>query len=73
MVEHKIDLTDDRTIRCKPYPLPYAKKGEIREEIKNMMDTEIMRVSSSPYASPLVVVKKKDGSTGCVSTIESST
>ena len=62
VIEHKIDLTGDRPIRCKPYPLPYAKRGEIREEIKNMMDTGIVRESSSPYASPLVVVKKKDGS-----------
>ena len=62
VIEHKIDLTDDRLIRCKLYPLPYAKRGEIREEIKNMMDTGIERESSSPYASPLVVVKKKDGS-----------
>ena len=62
VIEHKIDLTDDRPIRCKPYPLPYAKRGKIREEIENMMDTGIVRESSSPYASPLVVVKKKDGS-----------
>ena len=62
VIEHKIDLTDDRPIRCKPYPLPYAKRGEIREEIKNMMDTGIVRESSSPYVSPLVVVMKKDGS-----------
>ena len=62
VIEHKIDLTDDRPIRCKPYPLPYAKRGETREEIKNMMDIGIVRESSSPYASPLVVVKKKDGS-----------
>ena len=60
VIELKIDLTDDRPIRCKPYP--YAKRGEIREEIKNMMDTGIVRESSSPYASPLVVVKKNDGS-----------
>ena len=62
VIEHKIDLTDDRPIRCKPCPLPYAKRGEIREKIKNMMDTGIVMESSSPYASPLVAVKKKDGS-----------
>ena len=62
VTEHKIDLTDDCPIRYKPYPLPYAKRGEIREEIQNMMDTVIVRESSSPYASPLVVVKKKGGS-----------
>ena len=62
VIEHTIDLTDDRPIRCKPYPLPYAKGGEIREKIKNMMDTVIVRESSSSYASPLIVVKKKDGS-----------
>ena len=60
VIEHKIDLNDDRPIRCKP--LPYAKRGEIREEIMNMMDTGIVRKSSSLYASSLVVVKKKDGS-----------
>ena len=43
VIEHKIDLTDDRPIRCKPYPLLYAKRGEIRDEIKNMKDTGIVR------------------------------
>ena len=62
MIEHKIDLTDDRPIRCKPYPLPYGKRGEIRKEIKNIMDTGIVKESSSHYASSQVVVKKKDGS-----------
>ena len=61
VIEHKIDLTDDRPVRCKPYHLPYAKRGEFRE-IKNMIHTGIVEESSSPYASLLVVVKKKDGS-----------
>ena len=30
VIEHKIDLTDDHAIRCTPYPLPHAKRGEIR-------------------------------------------
>ena len=34
IIEHKIDLTDDRPIRCKPYSLPYAVREDIREEIK---------------------------------------
>ena len=58
MIEHKIDLTDDRPIRRKPY----AKRGEIWEEMKNKMDTGIVRESSSPCASSLVVITKKDGS-----------
>ena len=41
VIDHKIDLTDDRPIRCKFYPLPYAKRGEIRVEIKNMMIPEL--------------------------------
>ena len=61
VIEYKIDLTDDCATRCKPYPSPYAKKDEIREEIKNMMNNGIVRESSSPYASPLIVAKKKDG------------
>ena len=43
VIERRIDLTDGCPIRCKPYPLPYAKRGEIREETKNMMDTGIVR------------------------------
>ena len=62
LTEHMIDLTNNRPIRCKPYPLPYDKRGWIREEIKNMMDTGIVRESSLLYAFPRVVVKKKDGS-----------
>ena len=31
-------------------------------EIKSVMETVIVRESSSPYASPLVIVTKKDGS-----------
>ena len=51
VIEHKIDLTDDRPIRCKPYPLSYAKRGEIREEIKISLEnlnfsTKIMAINS---------------------------
>ena len=62
IIEHRVHLIKDRPIRCWPYVLPYAVRGEIQEEIQKMINTGIVRESNSPYASPMVVVKKKDGS-----------
>ena len=50
-------LIDDRPIRCRQYALPYAVRGEIQKTI----NTGIVRESNLPYASPMVVVKKKNG------------
>ncbi|GFO19546.1 LOW QUALITY PROTEIN: Zinc finger protein [Plakobranchus ocellatus] len=33
----------------------------LRDELTEMEDVGVIRKSSSPYASPVVVVKKKDG------------
>ena len=58
VIEHRVKLTDDKPIRCKPYPLPHA----MRKELRNEVDSMLVRPSTSPYASPIVMVKKKDGS-----------
>lgn len=61
--EHSIKLTDDEPIRQKPYPIPHAVRDEVRKEIDTMLEMGIIRQSSSPYACPLTVVAKPDGST----------
>ena len=61
VVQHRVKLTDDTPIRCKPYPLPYAMREEIRNEVDSMLEMEVVRPSTSPYASPIIMVKKKDG------------
>ena len=67
IIEHRVHLIKDRPIRSWPYALPYAVRGEIQEEIQKMINTGFVCESNSPYASPMVVVKKKDGSNGiCV-------
>ena len=62
LVEHKIDLTTDEPIRSHIYPMPYTVRNDIQNEIKSMIDLDIIEPSNSPYASPIVLVKKKDSS-----------
>ncbi|XP_071491788.1 uncharacterized protein [Diadema antillarum] len=60
--EHDIKLTHSEPIRSKPYPLPHALRQVVKDEIQEMMDLGVIEQSSSPYASPIVLVKKKDES-----------
>ena len=57
VIQHQIKLTDDTPIRCKLYPLPYAMREELRNEVDTMLEMGVVRPSTSPYASPMV--KKK--------------
>lgn len=59
--KHDIRLTDKEPIKCKPYPLPHALREQVTKEVRKMIDLDIVEPSSSPYASPVVMVKKKDG------------
>ena len=61
-IEHRINLIDEEPVRPKPYPLPYALRQELKDEIKGMLDMGVIKKLSSPYASPVVIVNKKDGS-----------
>jgi len=58
--EHRIHLVDDNPMRCKPYPVHYALKSEVIEEIREMERLGITEKSDSPYAFNLLIVNKKD-------------
>ena len=62
IVEHEITVTSNQPVRSKQYPVPYSLKKDIKEEIDNMLKLEIIEPCNSPYASPVVMVKKPDGS-----------
>ena len=62
LIEHRIIQNNEDPVRFEPYPLPQAVRGELKREIKDMLELGIIRESESPYASPIVIVKKKDGS-----------
>ena len=62
LTKHRIILTDETPIASRPYPVPYAVRESLDREIEEMLRLGVVRPSESPYASPVVIVKKKDGS-----------
>ena len=62
IIQHQVKLTSNTPVHCKPYRLPYAARQELKKDIKEILDLGIIRESKSPYASPVVIVKKSDGS-----------
>ena len=56
-----INLEDDVPVRVRPYPVPYSQRESIKKEIELMLRMGAIEKSYSPYCSPVVLVKKKDG------------
>ncbi|GFX27404.1 hypothetical protein TNCV_35011 [Trichonephila clavipes] len=63
LTKHRIDTGEHSPIKQHPQRLPFAKQEEVQKLIKDMKDNEVIEPSSSTWASPVVMVKKKDGST----------
>ena len=61
LVSHSIDTGDSKPVKAFPHRLPYALRAELEEEINKLMDIGCIEPSTSPYASPLVLVRKKNG------------
>lgn len=65
LVQHEIDTGDSRPIKQPPRRVPLAFADEERKVVQQMETQGIVRKSSSPWASPIVLVKKKNGKTRC--------
>lgn len=42
--------------------IPPSEYEEVKQHINQLLEAQVIRESSSPYASPIVLVRKKDGS-----------
>ena len=62
-VKHQINTSDAKPIRQVPRSIPLAKREEVNQIIDEMKENKIIEPSSSPWSSPVVLVKKKDGTT----------
>ncbi|UYV71040.1 hypothetical protein LAZ67_8001511, partial [Cordylochernes scorpioides] len=61
-VKHKIDTSDSRPIKQRPYRVSPVERRAIQSEVDKMIKMGIVQPSESPWSSPVVLVKKKDGS-----------
>ncbi|XP_010497067.1 PREDICTED: uncharacterized protein LOC104774100 [Camelina sativa] len=60
--EHAIDLHAGTTpINLRPYRYSFVQKNEIENLVQEMLDAQVIRPNVSPYSSPVLLVKKKDG------------
>ena len=62
LIKHKIELTDYMPIKDRYRRIPLHQYEEVRKHLKEMLDIGAIRRSNSPWASPVVLVRKKDGS-----------
>lgn len=60
LLQHEIHTITDSPVKVKPYPLPFATTEVIHKEVAKMLDMDVIEPSDSPYAAPVVLVKKKD-------------
>ncbi|GFY30892.1 retrovirus-related Pol polyprotein from transposon 17.6 [Trichonephila clavipes] len=63
VTQHRIDTADHPPIKQHPRRLPFAKQEEVGTLLREMQENDIIEPSSSPWASSIVLVRKKDGST----------
>lgn len=51
-----------KTVSRRPYRLTQDERQVVRSKIDDLLKAKVIRPSSSPFASPILLVKKKDGS-----------
>ncbi|XP_058767991.1 uncharacterized protein LOC131641709 [Vicia villosa] len=60
--DHRIPLLPSSSpVSVRPYRYPFSQKNEIEQQVKEMLQQELIRPSRSPFSSPVLLVKKKDG------------
>ena len=63
IVTHTIDTGDHPPVYQPARRTPFALRAKVEEMVEDMVDQGVVQPSTSPWASPIVLVAKKDGST----------
>uniref|UniRef100_A0ACD6A1B0 Uncharacterized protein n=1 Tax=Avena sativa TaxID=4498 RepID=A0ACD6A1B0_AVESA len=60
--DHRIHLLPDTTpVAVRPYRYPQLQKDELERQVAVMLAQGIIRISTSPFSAPVLLVRKLDG------------
>ena len=69
--EHQIVLKEGTRPICeRPYKYQFYQKSEIEKFLHDLLEAGSIRVSHSSFSSPIILVRKANGSGECVSIID---
>ena len=61
-IKHHLDTGDTQPIHQLPRRVPQARRLEVRKMLDEMLEKDVIQPSHSPWSSPIILVRKKDGS-----------
>ena len=62
LITHEIPLLEEAPVRQPYRRIPPSQYEAVRAHIKQLLESQVIRESCSPYSSPIVLVAKKGGS-----------
>lgn len=62
LTQMNIELNSQRPVVYRPYRLSHHERDKVQTMIGEMLEAGVIRESTSEYASPVILVRKKDGS-----------
>ena len=63
LIEHSINTGDHQPIKQLPRRVPHSLRAKVSQHVQEMLEQGVVTPSHSPWASPIALVAKKDGST----------
>lgn len=62
LIKHSIHTSSTSPVRQRAYRTSPVLREEIHKQVQKLLDADLIEPSHSPWASPVILVRKKDGS-----------